>query len=86
MPSLVKYYLLDTCIDQVGIALEFLRKQGSQKIGDFMGGNLRNVRLPTQVLLQREYVFFKSDNDVRSLNPEQLDRNVAPSQGSFTTK
>lgn len=56
------------------------------KKAPFMEGPIENVRLPTQVLLQREYVFFKSDNDVRSLNPEQLNRNVSPSQGSFGVK
>ena len=63
-----------------------LKETRFAKHEDFLGGNYKNIRLPVQALLQREYVFFSSDNDIRSLNPEQLNRNVAPSEGSFSKK
>ena len=56
------------------------------KRDSFIGGDYQNVRLPIQAHLQREYVFMQTDNDPKSLNQEQINRNVAPSNGSFGVK
>jgi hypothetical protein len=63
-----------------------LKETRYAKHDSFIGGDYKNVRLPVQVHLQREYIFMQSDNDIRSLNTEQLNRNVSPSEGSFGVK
>jgi hypothetical protein len=63
-----------------------LKETRYAKKDSFIGGDFQNVRLPIQAHLQREYIFQQSDNDPRSLNQEQLNRNVAPSSEGYSRK
>jgi hypothetical protein len=63
-----------------------LKETRYAKHDSFVGGDYQNVRLPIQAHLQREYVFMSKDNNPQSLNQEQANRNVAPSEGSFGRK
>lgn len=56
------------------------------KIDSFVGNNVHNERLPTQALIQREYVFKNIDNDPEAISPNSGRQNISQASDSFGPK
>jgi hypothetical protein len=56
------------------------------KIDNYIGNNVHNERLPSQALIQREYVYKNTDNDPEAISPNSGRQNIAQPLGSFGPK
>jgi hypothetical protein len=63
-----------------------LKETRFAKIDSFIGNNVHNQRLPSQALIQREYVFKNIDNDPEAISPNSPRQNISTPNGSFGPK